>query len=102
MFGVLLVVLCAQLTIRSVVLSPKSRADFDTMLRALAARRQHVCLVYGRQDPWVVPMWGQRAMYVLQQAGCPPHMVSGWLLCRIYSSHESSAGLSFTPNLGMC
>ncbi|KAL6762310.1 Alpha/Beta hydrolase protein [Haematococcus lacustris] len=55
----------------SIVLSPKSPHDFDAMLRRLQCS---VSLVYGRQDPWVVPMWGQRALHVLRRAGHPAAM----------------------------
>eukprot|EP00882_Tetradesmus_deserticola_P011248 GHRQ01011898.1.p1 GENE.GHRQ01011898.1~~GHRQ01011898.1.p1 ORF type:complete len:139 (+),score=61.50 GHRQ01011898.1:613-1029(+) len=50
----------------------------------LAAIACPVCLAYGRDDPWVVPMWGQRlkralpaAQYLeLAPAGhCPHHEV---------------------------
>ncbi|KAJ9528518.1 hypothetical protein QJQ45_020518, partial [Haematococcus lacustris] len=72
----------------SIVLSPKSPHDFDAMLRRLQCS---VSLVYGRQDPWVVPMWGQRALHVLRRAGRPAAMVGapGLML-----SPSSSSGLA--------
>eukprot|EP00775_Hariotina_reticulata_P005832 gene5832-6073_t len=63
----------------SIVLSPKTELSFNEMLAKLQCP---VCLAYGREDPWVVPLWGQRlkralpaAQYLeLTPAGhCPHH-----------------------------
>lgn len=70
----------------SVVFSPKSKTSFDEMLAAIDAQGEEtgvpVALVYGRDDPWVVPLWGQRlkravpraTYYELENTGhCPAH-----------------------------
>ena len=63
----------------SVFLSPKAPLSFNDMLD----RRQcPILLCYGAEDPWVVPLWGQRlkrrvpdaTYYELSPAGhCPHH-----------------------------
>lgn len=71
-------------TFCSVVWSPKAAMSFDDMLRRIGAREKElpVALVYGKEDPWVVPLWGQRLKralphadyYELSPAGhCPAH-----------------------------
>ena len=70
----------------SVVFSPKSALALDEATRAIrdapGASKIPVALVYGRDDPWVVPLWGQRmkraipraAYYELPGVGhCPAH-----------------------------
>ena len=58
--------------------------SFDDMLRRIGEREKElpVALVYGKEDPWVVPLWGQRLKralphadyYELSPAGhCPAH-----------------------------
>ncbi|KAG2445634.1 hypothetical protein HXX76_000244 [Chlamydomonas incerta] len=63
----------------SIVLSPKGELSFDELLDRLACP---VLLLYGKEDPWVRPLWGQRlkrrlpeALYLeLSPAGhCPHH-----------------------------
>ena len=71
-------------TFCSVVWSPKAKMSFDDMLRRIGEREKElpVALVYGKEDPWVVPLWGQRLKralphadyYELSPAGhCPAH-----------------------------
>ncbi|KAG2483341.1 hypothetical protein HYH03_017789 [Edaphochlamys debaryana] len=66
----------------SIVLSPKASTTFDELVDALGEARLPVLLLYGREDPWVRPIWGQRlkrrlpaATYLeLSPAGhCPHH-----------------------------
>ena len=73
---------CALDAFCSVVFSPKSALAFDDATRAIRQRRIPTALVYGRDDPWVVPLWGQRlkraipdaAYYELPGVGhCPAH-----------------------------
>jgi len=73
---------CALDAFCSVVFSPKSALAFDDATRAIRERRIPTALVYGRDDPWVVPLWGQRlkraipeaAYYELPGVGhCPAH-----------------------------
>ncbi|GLC45073.1 hypothetical protein PLESTB_001465600 [Pleodorina starrii] len=63
----------------SIVLSPKTERSFDELVDEL---RCPVLLLYGKEDPWVRPLWGQRlkrrlpaATYLeLSPAGhCPHH-----------------------------
>ncbi|GIL98314.1 hypothetical protein Vretimale_3708 [Volvox reticuliferus] len=63
----------------SIVLSPKAELSFDELVDRL---RCPVLLLYGKEDPWVRPLWGQRmkrrlpaATYLeLSPAGhCPHH-----------------------------
>ena len=66
----------------SVVWSPKSKMSFDDMLTRLAASDIPIALVYGKEDPWVVPLWGQRLKRAVSRADyyeispgghCPAH-----------------------------
>jgi len=34
----------------------------------VAAMQCPVCMIYGREDPWVVPLWGQRLKRLLADA----------------------------------
>ena len=74
----------------SVVWSPKSALGFDEMLAAVdeETKRGRMCvaMLYGRDDPWVVPLWGQRLKravraadyYELGETGhCPAHESPG-------------------------
>jgi len=63
----------------SILFSPKMRETFDEMLDKVEAP---VCLIYGKEDPWIVPYWGQRAKkrkpdvvyFELSPSGhCPHH-----------------------------
>ncbi|GIL47115.1 hypothetical protein Vafri_4023 [Volvox africanus] len=63
----------------SIVLSPKAELGFDELVDRLQCP---VLLLYGKEDPWVRPLWGQRlkrrlpaATYLeLSPAGhCPHH-----------------------------
>ncbi|CAG9459960.1 unnamed protein product [Pedinophyceae sp. YPF-701] len=55
----------------SIAFAPKTRRPFHEMVAAL---RCPVLLLYGRDDPWVVPLWGQRAKRVLdaRDGSVPP------------------------------
>ena len=51
--------------------SPKaSKMSYDEMLEMVRDRNEslRVGLVYGREDPWVVPLWGQRLKRVIKNA----------------------------------
>ena len=49
----------------SILFAPQTRLSFDGML---AAMQCPVCMIYGREDPWVVPLWGQRLKRLLADA----------------------------------
>ncbi len=51
--------------------SPKaSKMSYDEILETVRDRNEslRVGLVYGREDPWVVPLWGQRLKRVIKNA----------------------------------
>jgi pimeloyl-ACP methyl ester carboxylesterase len=50
----------------SILFSPKTKRSFDESLRMMS-QGIPVCLCYGRDDPWVIPMWAQRGYRVLEQ-----------------------------------
>ncbi|GMH35967.1 hypothetical protein BSKO_03835 [Bryopsis sp. KO-2023] len=63
----------------SIVFAPRAEFGFNEMLRKIQCS---VCMIYGRDDPWVLPLWGQRlkrivpdAMYyeVTPAGHCPHH-----------------------------
>lgn len=49
----------------SILFAPQSQLSFTRMLEAMQCP---VCMVYGREDPWVVPLWGQRLKRLLADA----------------------------------
>ena len=52
----------------SILFSPKSKRSFNECLGTLSKAGLACCLIYGKEDPWVVPLWGQRALRVLKKA----------------------------------
>ena len=44
----------------SIIFSPGTARPFGALAGSLAQHGLPSCLVYGREDPWVVPLWGQR------------------------------------------
>lgn len=49
----------------SILFAPQARLTFDRMVEAMQCP---VCMIYGREDPWVVPLWGQRLKRILANA----------------------------------
>ena len=49
----------------SILFSPKSSISFDNMLKNMTCP---TCFIYGKDDPWIVPYWGQRAKRLKQDA----------------------------------
>jgi len=45
----------------SIIASPPPALKFDDMLAAVRRRGIPCMLAYGRDDPWVIPLWGLRA-----------------------------------------
>jgi len=79
----------------SILFSPKLDQSFDSMLRELARYRVPTLLIYGQNDPWIVPYWGQRAVramdgdavYIaLDGAGHCPHHECGDTVNKIINS----------------
>jgi len=52
----------------SILCSPPHAQTFDEMLSAIAARNLKIALCYGKEDPWIVPLWGHRAKRTLDHA----------------------------------
>ncbi|KAH9543187.1 hypothetical protein CY35_13G050300 [Sphagnum magellanicum] len=66
----------------SILFAPKAYSNFTENLIRLRKEKVSLCLIYGREDPWVVPFWGQRVKqhvpdavyYELSPVGhCPHH-----------------------------
>ena len=53
--------------IASITLSPRSAQPF-AHLAAAAGAACPACLIYGKEDPWVVPLWGQRQAAICVRA----------------------------------
>eukprot|EP01024_Parvocaulis_polyphysoides_P073072 TRINITY_DN9365_c0_g3_i1.p1 TRINITY_DN9365_c0_g3~~TRINITY_DN9365_c0_g3_i1.p1 ORF type:complete len:455 (+),score=75.50 TRINITY_DN9365_c0_g3_i1:22-1365(+) len=63
----------------SMIFSPRGQFSFNEMVQMI---KSPICMLYGRDDPWVVPLWGQRLKRILPQADyyeltpcghCPHH-----------------------------
>ena len=78
----------------SILFAPKLDADFDDMVKSIKAP---ICLVMGKEDPWIVPYWGQRlkriqpntAYFELSPTGHCPHHESPKAVNSILSSWVS-------------
>ena len=51
-----------------ILFSQKSALDFHEALELSVEAGAKVLLLYGREDPWVIPFWGQRAYAVAPKA----------------------------------
>lgn len=86
----------ASSTFASVLWSPKPRRSLDDALNIVREEGTPVALVFGREDPWVTPLWGQRmkrllpgsTYYEISPSGhCPHHetpevvneLIRGWV-----------------------
>jgi pimeloyl-ACP methyl ester carboxylesterase len=53
----------------SILFAPQASAgSFDDMLRSIQRHGLPILLVYGREDPWVRTIWGQRIVRIVPQA----------------------------------
>jgi len=52
----------------SILCSPSYSDSFDQMLEAAGSNGVKVGLCYGKEDPWIVPLWGHRAKRTLPTA----------------------------------
>ena len=53
----------------SILFAPQASAgSFDDMLRSIQRHGLPMLLVYGREDPWVRTIWGQRIVRIVPQA----------------------------------
>ncbi|XP_021736483.1 pheophytinase, chloroplastic-like [Chenopodium quinoa] len=80
----------------SIMCAPTGQLSFDESLSRCRERNVPVCLVYGKEDPWVKPFWGQHVKkqlpeapyYEISPAGHCPHdevpevvnyLLRGWI-----------------------
>lgn len=52
----------------AIALSPRSRLDFNQALAIISSQGTPCLMLYGREDPWVVPLWGARLKRRVKQA----------------------------------
>ncbi len=65
--------------IASILFAPRAAVTFDA---AASALRAPTAMIYGREDPWVVPLWGQRLKRALPTATYfEVGQVSCWVPC---------------------
>ncbi|XP_019159071.1 PREDICTED: pheophytinase, chloroplastic-like isoform X2 [Ipomoea nil] len=65
----------------SIMFAPQSQLSFDEALSGCRANNIPICLVYGKDDPWVKPIWGAQVKrrvpeapyYEISPAGHCPH-----------------------------
>jgi len=53
----------------SILFAPKQEPTYGDALDSLAARRLPVLLLYGEDDPWIVPWWARRSAERIQSGG---------------------------------
>ena len=53
----------------SILFAGRAKDEFDDVMRRLGEKDLETYLVYGREDPWVRPVWGQRASRRYAEAG---------------------------------
>ncbi|CAI5512965.1 unnamed protein product [Closterium sp. Naga37s-1] len=98
----------------SILFAPKARLSFDENLSSITARALPVCIIHGRDDPWVGPMWAARAARALPHAAffelspaghCPHHerpqvvnyLISSWV-SHVHSNFSTPLPLSPEPH----
>ncbi|KAH9315768.1 hypothetical protein KI387_024395, partial [Taxus chinensis] len=65
----------------SIIFAPKGELSFNEILSRCRELNIPICLVYGKEDPWVNPVWGQMVKrqvpyavyYEISPAGHCPH-----------------------------
>jgi len=53
----------------SILFAGRARDEFDDVMRRLGEKDISTYLVYGKEDPWVRPIWGQRAARRFAEGG---------------------------------
>ncbi|CAI7728659.1 unnamed protein product [Closterium sp. NIES-53] len=98
----------------SILFAPKARLSFDENLTTITSRALPVCIIHGRDDPWVGPMWAARAARALPHAAffelspaghCPHHerpqvvnyLISSWV-SHVHSNFSNPLPLSPEPD----
>ncbi|KAK9683040.1 hypothetical protein RND81_10G114100 [Saponaria officinalis] len=91
----------------SIMCAPTGQLSFDESLSRCRESRVPVCLMYGKEDPWVKPLWGQQVKrqlpdapyYEISPAGHCPHdevpEVVNYLLRGWIGSLESEGNVTF-------
>ncbi|CAN1822884.1 Pheophytinase, chloroplastic [Linum perenne] len=86
----------AAASLTSIMFAPTARLSFTEALSSCKRSNVPICLVYGREDPWVRPIWGldvkrqlpEAPYYELSPAGHCPHdevpevvnyLLRGWI-----------------------
>ncbi|XP_010419985.1 PREDICTED: pheophytinase, chloroplastic [Camelina sativa] len=94
----------------SIMLAPGGQLSFSEALSRCKENNVQICLMYGREDPWVSPMWGKKIKkeipnapyYEISPAGHCPHdevpevvnyLMRGWI------KHLESGGFEALPLL---
>ncbi|CAA7031470.1 unnamed protein product [Microthlaspi erraticum] len=94
----------------SIMFAPGGRLSFSEALSRCKKNNVNICLMYGREDPWVGPIWGKRIKrempnapyYEISPAGHCPHdevpevvnyLMRGWI------KHLESGGFEALPLL---
>ncbi|XP_071720039.1 pheophytinase, chloroplastic [Rutidosis leptorrhynchoides] len=52
----------------SIMLAPQGKLSFGEALLRCKSHNTPICLMYGKEDPWVRPVWGQQVKKQLPQA----------------------------------
>ncbi|XP_009764564.1 pheophytinase, chloroplastic isoform X1 [Nicotiana tabacum] len=90
----------------SIMFAPRGQVSFEEALSGCQMKNVPVCLMYGKEDPWVKPIWGlqvkrqlpEAPYYEISPAGHCPHdeapevvnfLLRGWV--RSLESHGSVA-----------
>ena len=53
----------------SILFAGRAKDEFDDVMRRLGEKDLETYLVYGKEDPWVRPIWGQRASRRFAEGG---------------------------------
>ncbi|KFK25607.1 hypothetical protein AALP_AA8G136500 [Arabis alpina] len=94
----------------SIMFAPGGQLSFSEALSRCKKNDVQICLMYGREDPWVTPIWGKRIKkeipnapyYEISPAGHCPHdevpevvnyLIRGWI------KHLESDGFEALPLL---
>ena len=95
----------ASSTFASVLWSPKPKVAYDDALDVIRDGDVPVALVYGREDPWVTPLWGQRlkrrvpnaTYYEVSKCGHCPHHEALELVNEIMGSWMTATSAGEVP-----
>ncbi|XP_068663377.1 pheophytinase, chloroplastic [Aristolochia californica] len=53
----------------SIMFAPKGELSFEEALSRCQMENIPICLIYGKEDPWVKPFWGQKVKQQVPEAG---------------------------------